>query len=566
MVNFWLVMKKELTLFYRRKSTTALLLVSPLFIILFLGILFGGGDAANRSLPVAVCNHDTGVVGDAYTQALSSYSLLNVVDYSQAYPNPLDCRNFLQANIKRGSFAMGMAFPPAFTDQITQGQSQSLEFFLDNSNAGLVGFQSQYVQAVTGEASTLAASQFVGRVLEKIRDADQKLEAIEKELGPVRNSMAESRETMAQIRADLNRLPDVGSLQDASNALTSADAALDGVAASALSAQQLFQALAANGSSQAQQGIVLTQSMRSSVLVLKPQITQARTQLAVTTQELGQYSSFKQNALATVDQVVLDIDDVIVKLDDAQTQIAEARREAQFFSSKDASDIVNPIRLSTVNVFDYGQYRQLDFVIYGILALIVILTSTLLSALNFVRERNSGAFVRVSLTPIGGFSQAFGKLLATLLVVAVQVAVVLGVAAMGFGVKFQNIGLVFAFALLLASAFVAVGLVIGSLTRSENSAILSVVALIIPLTFVSGLVIPYELMPATLQQITSLLPITFGINAMKYVSLYGVLPNAALFVSGSGFVELSASMLWLESLLLFFVAAFALGKAQPVVR
>ncbi|MDP2717501.1 MAG: ABC transporter permease, partial [Candidatus Micrarchaeota archaeon] len=98
MVQFLTVLAKELTLFWRRKSTTALVLISPLFIILFLGLLFGGGQGGVRSLPVAVCNHDAGVVGAAYVNALQSYELLKVTDYGGAYARQSDCRQFLETN------------------------------------------------------------------------------------------------------------------------------------------------------------------------------------------------------------------------------------------------------------------------------------------------------------------------------------------------------------------------------------------------------------------------------------------------------------------------------------
>lgn len=564
-MRFWTVFKKELTLLYRRRSTTLLVMAAPLLIILFLGVLFGGGPTAHRSLPVAACNHDAGAVGAAYLDALRQYDLLDVVDYAPQYPDLASCRYFIESNIRRGSFGMGLMFPPDFTRQLSEGNRQDLEFFVDNSNAGLVGFQTQYVQTVNSQASAAVAAEFVQRVWQQAKSAETRLAELEDELSLTRDSLLDSQEQMAAVREQLEALPSSGpSASSLDSILQSVESEAARLSASAVTARAFFVALSSSGSPAAEDGIRLVDSMRLQADALAVQARQARAELSILVGDSARYQSVRQVALTSVDDVSVRLDAVLERIDSARSEIALARLQAVSLTSKDPSSIVNPIRLSTRNVFDYAKYRQLDFVIYGILALVVILTSLLLSSLNVVRERTSGAYVRVALSPLGGFSQASGKVLAVLVVLAIQLGIMLSASAFLFGAPLQNVPWLFAFGLLLGFCFASAGLMIGALTRSENSAILASVALIIPLTFVSGLVTPYELMPASLQQLTGMLPLTFGINAMKFVSLYGATPDLSGVLAGHfDFVSFSAAMLALEAVLLFFFAAILLKRMKP---
>lgn len=564
-MRFWTVFKKELVLVYRRRSTTLLVMAAPLLVILFLGVLFGGGQVAHRTLPVAVCNYDSGPVGAAYLNALKQYDLLDVVDYSSSYPDFVSCKYFLELNIRRGSFGMGLVFPPAFSAELSEGNSQELELFLDNSNAGLVGFQSQYVQSVNNKASATVASEFVRRVWQNVKQAESRLKDLEDELSVTRVSLVDSRERIAEISAQLQALPDDGaSGLTLDSSLQSVETAASVLSTDAQTARNFFSELAYNGSSVALQGIVLADAIRTKADALALQARSARSELSAVLGDAAKYRSVRLLALDSVADVSAKLDGVLQRIDSAQSEIALARSQAVSLVSKDPQSIVDPIRLSVRNVFDYSKYRQLDFVIYGILALVIVLTSLLLAALNVVRERVSGAYVRVALSPLGGVSQALGKTLAVVAVLAVQLAVMLSAAWLVFGVPLQNLSWLLAFGLLLGFCFATVGLIFGAMTRSENSAILACVALVIPLTFVSGLVTPYELMPASLQQVTGMLPLTFGINAMKFVSLYGATPDlAGAFFGRFDFVSFSAVMLALESVLLFFIAALLLKRMKP---
>ena len=89
-----------------------------------------------------------------------------------------------------------------------------------------------------------------------------------------------------------------------------------------------------------------------------------------------------------------------------------------------------------------------------------------------------------------------------------------------FGMKLQGAFLPFmgAFFLVMISMF-SIGMLVGGV--SPNTKIASVLAslLYFPMLIFSGATLPYEVMPAVLQKLADLLPLTQGIKLLKAASL-----------------------------------------------
>lgn len=108
------------------------------------------------------------------------------------------------------------------------------------------------------------------------------------------------------------------------------------------------------------------------------------------------------------------------------------------------------------------------------------------------------------------------------LLLSVQVAIymIYLVSVLLFGMKLQGAFLPFmgAFFLVMISMF-SIGMMVGGV--SPNTKIASVLAslLYFPMLIFSGATLPYEVMPAVLQKLADLLPLTQGIKLLKAASL-----------------------------------------------
>lgn len=178
-----------------------------------------------------------------------------------------------------------------------------------------------------------------------------------------------------------------------------------------------------------------------------------------------------------------------------------------------------------------------------LLGLFVFLLTYVLTAIGFLRERQSGTLERVLVSPISrsGLVVGFGVL------ATVQSVVLLAAGVVFLDVEFvHGIGLFFAVELLGALAALGMGILLSLFARDEFQVLQFMPAVIAPQVILGGTFVPVETLPAYLELAARLMPITYLIEAMKYVvldrgeALDLVLSVAALAVFTVLFVALAA--------------------------
>jgi len=127
---------------------------------------------------------------------------------------------------------------------------------------------------------------------------------------------------------------------------------------------------------------------------------------------------------------------------------------------------------------------------------------------------------RFQVTPISPLFILLAEFVNQLITAIGSAIVVWMIAAWVFG--YEMLGSVWHF--ILAVVFVifpiyALGMCIASLAKSARSANVWASAFYFPMLFLSGATIPYEIMPAALQSVAKVMPLTQGIILLKGVSL-----------------------------------------------
>jgi len=149
----------------------------------------------------------------------------------------------------------------------------------------------------------------------------------------------------------------------------------------------------------------------------------------------------------------------------------------------------------------------------GVFPLIVMF---LVTSVTMLRERLSGTLERLMTMPVRrgdvvvGYALAFG-FLATFQAV-VLVAVTVGVYGMDVAGPLWAVILV---GVLDAVLGTALGLAASALARTEFQAVQMMPAIILPQLILCGLVMPRDQMPAVLEAISVVLPLTYVIDAMQ---------------------------------------------------
>lgn len=194
-----------------------------------------------------------------------------------------------------------------------------------------------------------------------------------------------------------------------------------------------------------------------------------------------------------------------------------------------------------------------DFIIPGVVALVMAVVGAQLTSLTIAREWERGTMELLVSTPVTPMELMVGKLSPYFVIGMVDAAICLALAVGWFEVPFRG---TLAMLLLTTSLFLLVVLCIGyyvSVTiRSQVGA--SQVALIVsmlPTTLLSGFSFPIDQMPAVVQHITYL------VSARYYVTLL-----KAIFLKGAGAVELwlPITCLVVYALVMVVLAARAFRK------
>jgi len=205
-----------------------------------------------------------------------------------------------------------------------------------------------------------------------------------------------------------------------------------------------------------------------------------------------------------------------------------------------------PVTLETRAWFNENLESR-NYFIPGVIGLIVSLVTLLLTSMAVVREKEIGTIEQIMVTPIRPFEFILGKTLPFALIGFVDVALVLVMGVLWFDVPLRgSVPLLFLCMALYVLTSLGVGLLISTISRTQQQALMSTFFFFMPAMLLSGFAFPIENMPDAVQALTYLNPLRY-----LFVILRGI------FLKGVGM-----SVLWPQILALGAFGAVALALAS----
>lgn len=164
-----------------------------------------------------------------------------------------------------------------------------------------------------------------------------------------------------------------------------------------------------------------------------------------------------------------------------------------------------------------------NFYVPGVIVLIVTLVTLMLSSMAVVREKEIGTIEQIMVTPIRQAEFILGKTLPFALIGFADVALVTVIAAYWFDVPIRGslLLLVGATSLYLMSTL-GIGLLISTISRTQQQAMMSAFFYYFPAMLLSGFVFPIANMPETVQWVTYLNPLRYFLVIIRGIFLKGV--------------------------------------------
>ena len=163
-----------------------------------------------------------------------------------------------------------------------------------------------------------------------------------------------------------------------------------------------------------------------------------------------------------------------------------------------------------------------DYMVPGILVVLVTMIGTLLTAMNIVREKEAGTLDQLNVTPIGRSTFIAAKLIPIWTFAMIDLAIGLVVARLVFNVPMLgSLVLVFFAATIYLVGALGIGLWISTVVETQQQAIFVTFSLLMVYLLMSGLFTPIRGMPEWAQWTAEINPIAHFVALMRAVLLKG---------------------------------------------
>jgi ABC-2 type transport system permease protein len=197
--------------------------------------------------------------------------------------------------------------------------------------------------------------------------------------------------------------------------------------------------------------------------------------------------------------------------------------------------------------------RVIDYVVPGIIGLILQLLTVTLMACTIARERESGTLYQLMVTSLRRREIVIGKMLPYLVVSIFLVLVIMLVSSWHFGVAFYQLPALAVICLFFLLCSLGLGLLISAFSRTQTQAIQFSVFFLLPVFVLSGAFAPLEQLPQAIRYISELFPLTHFCRAFRLVNMYHA---GAQFYVGDLVVLLAGA------LITFLGASFLLKRIE----
>ena len=166
--------------------------------------------------------------------------------------------------------------------------------------------------------------------------------------------------------------------------------------------------------------------------------------------------------------------------------------------------------------------QSVNFMIPGLIGLILQMQGLLLTSFAIVRERERGTLEQLVVTPIKPWELMLGKILPYIGIAFVGVGVVIAAGRLVFGIEFAgSVVLLLALSVIFLLGALGVGLLISTVSTTQTQALQLSFFVLLPTIILSGFMFPREAMPPIIYWLGYLLPLTYFLQVIRGIVLKG---------------------------------------------
>lgn len=204
------------------------------------------------------------------------------------------------------------------------------------------------------------------------------------------------------------------------------------------------------------------------------------------------------------------------------------------FNKIDPKVLAQPVVFYERKVFDVDPFGIL---VSNATIVVLILTCLLLTSIIIILERTENVSLRLKLAPTNRFVLFLGKVLGQMIIAFIEALIIFAVAFIKIPLPFSIFGLtqigfglvtsasifdLFLAVMIISFVFICLGLLISVFAKNQSTAILTSLLIIVPMLFLSGVILPIEFMEPTMQIVSAILPMTLANNLLIGLIIKGM--------------------------------------------
>ena len=171
----------------------------------------------------------------------------------------------------------------------------------------------------------------------------------------------------------------------------------------------------------------------------------------------------------------------------------------------------------------YNPYKNFKlFMIPALFAIVMMLMTGFLPALNIVSEKESGTIEQMNVTPVSKWSFILAKLIPYWIIALFVITVCLLLAWLVYGITSSGpLWLIYLLSMLLALFFSSLGLIISNYSDTMQQAVFVMWFFVVIMLLLSGLFTPTRSMPSWSYLTTYINPVSYFVEAVRTIFIRG---------------------------------------------
>jgi ABC-2 type transport system permease protein len=168
--------------------------------------------------------------------------------------------------------------------------------------------------------------------------------------------------------------------------------------------------------------------------------------------------------------------------------------------------------------------ESVQFIVPGIIAVIMMIVGTLLTAVTIVKEKEQGTIEQIVSSPIGRYELMVGKVLPYAILAYLDFLLIVGASYFLFGVSIKgSVTLLLITALFYLIGVLGLGILVSTSTETQMAAMMTaILTSMLPSILLSGFIFPIRQMPRVLQILTAVVPARYFIEILRDIYLKGL--------------------------------------------